>query len=83
MLHASVTYDVKHPIILHQHTITKVIAREIHEVEGHGGSESTIAAIRHKYWISKALPLINDLIKQCVICTRYRDRGMQQRMAYF
>lgn len=60
LLHASVAYDVKHPIILlHQHPVTKMIACEIHEIKGHGGVESTLAAFQHTYLIPKARPLID------------------------
>ena len=80
--YASATHDQKHPVILpRQHSVTRTIASEIHIAAGHSGRERTLAEIRSKYWIPKARPLVNDIIRKCVDCIRYKGNCMQQRMA--
>lgn len=80
--HSPVSHDLKHQIILpRQHHIATIIARKIHVENGHSGREGTMAAIRRRYWIPKARPLVNRIIRRCVICTRYKGSNVHQRMA--
>lgn len=52
--------------LLHMHPVIKITVREIHKVVGHGGRESTVAAIRSKCWLPKARSVVNEITRNCL-----------------
>lgn len=79
---AQISYDEKHPIILpHQHQFTKMVIDQKHLETLHGGTQSTLAQIRRKYWILRGRNTVRNIINQCVICERIKGQTATQLMA--
>lgn len=61
------------PILLpHDHQVTELIFIHAHETIAHSGTQATLAYLRTRYWIPRARPLLNRLIKKCTHCRRSR-----------
>lgn len=79
---ADITYSQKHPILLPtHHHITDLIIREIHERNFHAGIQSTLYAIRHKFWLLDGKNQVRKIIRSCVRCTRFRATPVDYKMA--
>lgn len=75
-------YEVKHPIILSRHTrLANQLAEEAHYILGHGGVETCTQFLRNKFWIVGIRVLLRSVIKECTVCTRYRENPENQFMA--
>ena len=53
-----------------RHPFTSLIVHSIHVKLFHAGTNSTLTAIRHTYWIPTARQYINALLRHCVVCKR-------------
>lgn len=72
---------MKHPIILGDHYIVKLLIRNIHEKQTlHGGAQLMIRMLRDEYWILRARDLVRGSIRKCVVCVRHRARPLSQIM---
>ena len=59
--------DVKHPIILPQHShFTELIIRQKHSKVGRAGTSHTWASIRKRFWIVKGGAAVRHSIGQCI-----------------
>ncbi|XP_063994322.1 uncharacterized protein LOC135171624 [Diachasmimorpha longicaudata] len=71
--HANILYDQKHPIILPQHNhVTDLIIREHHLSHLHSGTQTTLYALRQRYWPLGGKAQIRKIIWRCVECNRAR-----------
>ena len=78
---ATVSYDMKHPILLpHKHPISRMIVEHNHR-QGHRGVAETTAKVRKKYWILKANKISKDVKYKCVECKKSEHRAATQLMA--
>ena len=69
---APLEYDSRHPMLLHhrQH-ITQLIIGDFHFRLHHAGCETTLAALRQKFWIYKrARNTVKGMIKNCLTCIK-------------
>ncbi|CAI2732197.1 unnamed protein product [Schistosoma spindalis] len=72
----------KHPIILpSKHTITNLILRYYHVLEGHVGATQVMATVRERFWVLRGGVAMRRVIKDCVYCKRRNARPIQQLMA--
>ena len=79
---ANIPYGVKHPLILPSESpISKLILISAHQKVGHLGKNSILAETRQTYWIIRAGSMIRQMLSRCVICRRYRAKGLEQKMA--
>ncbi|KAK6165000.1 hypothetical protein SNE40_023748 [Patella caerulea] len=79
---APISYDIRHPYLLPKKSyISYLIALEGHKYSLHGGHLRTAAEIRKTYWIIGDINLSRQVVRQCVICIRYRGKTVEQRMA--
>ena len=80
---APIQDSLKHPaIVSQQHHVTELIVRHTHEVRTlHSGREHTLGSLRQHFWISRCRPLINRVIRSCMICKRRRAEPLKQRMS--
>jgi hypothetical protein len=61
----------RHPVLIpRQSLLSKLIIIEAHARVLHSGSNSTITAIRQKYWIPAIRQQVKAIIHRCVICRR-------------
>lgn len=73
---ASVSQDVKHPIVLPgQGHVSKLLARHYHERALHQGKGITLNEIRSSgYWIIGGGSVVSRLVHECVTCKKLRAK---------
>lgn len=72
----------RHPVILPRDHVGGLILRYLHEQKsGHSGKEHVLSLVRERYWIPKARPMVNKVLRECVTCKRLKGRTCSQRMA--
>ena len=55
---AEVPYAVKHPVLLADHYITKLLLVYLHESSLHQGVETTLVILRQKFWVIRGRRLL-------------------------
>lgn len=83
MQHATLPYDVKHPMLLpRKHHVTDLIIRFYHSQGLHvRGVNATLADIRQRFWIVQGREAIKAWLRHCQECKRRRSIPAQQIMA--
>ena len=71
----------KHPIILPNHHLTKLIIHDVHERNAHVGSNQVMSLLREKYYIMKGFSQIKTVLGKCVECKKERAQPVEQLMA--
>jgi len=72
----------KHPIALPKdHYVSKLIARHYHILNGHSGSQRTLADMREKFWPISGHSLVKEVVGKCVKCRKIRASCQVQKMA--
>jgi hypothetical protein len=75
-------YAARHPIILpRKNWLTKLLVKQYHELQGHGGTNQTLAAISAKFWIVSGREAIREWERECAGCKKRRARPGSQQMA--
>lgn len=78
---ASINYEVKHPIILPaKDHLTEVIIKENHIRHLHSGQTLMMATLRQKYWILGCRNLVKRCVHDCIQCTKFKAKPMNQIM---
>ena len=68
---APVSESTKFPVLLPTyHPFTKLVVLSTHVQQLHSGVNSTLAAIRQRFWILKARQLLKNVLRKCVICRK-------------
>ena len=68
---APVSESTKFPVLLPTyHPFTKLVVLSTHIQQLHSGVNSTLAAIRQRFWIPKARQLLKNVLRKCVICRK-------------
>ncbi|XP_067207875.1 uncharacterized protein [Linepithema humile] len=78
---AFLSYAERHPIILADHRVVRLLISKTHKVTLHGGTQLTLRVLRQQYWIISARSLVKQHIRNCVICVRNRAKPLNQKMA--
>ena len=79
--HAYLNDQNRHPFIIsHKHPLALLIIRSVHS-SGHMGTEWTLAKLRIKFWITRARPIIKQVIRHCFPCKRLFAPPCVQKMA--
>ena len=80
---ASISEEVKHPIILPKEGhVSKLVIRHFHEKTEHQGTGFTLNKIRSSgYWIIGGSSVVSSHIKNCARCRRLRATVQEQKMA--
>ncbi|XP_055911959.1 uncharacterized protein LOC129945983 [Eupeodes corollae] len=78
---ASVSFNIKHPIILPKsNPISNLIITDFHRRYLHAGVSETFAFIRQQFWIMGSRNLIRKIVHKCKTCFMQRKGNMQQIM---
>lgn len=78
---ANIPFEQKHPILLPKvHYVTKLIMENVHINNKHAGAQALLAITRQRYWPEAGKKLAEDIVKQCVSCTRSKPILMEQVM---
>jgi hypothetical protein len=54
---------------------------DAHEKVPHAGPTHTLATLRNEFWLVKGRNTIKQILKDCVVCRKWKAPAMQQRMA--
>lgn len=68
--HSTMPFSQKHPIILPKSCITTLIIENEHRIHLHSGTQTTLYAIRRRYWPIDGRSQVWQTIKKCVRCCR-------------
>lgn len=75
------TRTQKHPILLpSHHHVTDLIIRETHQRMHHAGIQSTLFALRQKFWLLDGKNQVRKIVHKCVVCIRHRPEPIQYKM---
>ena len=75
-------YNQKHPILLpSQHHVSDIIIQELHESHLHAGIQSTLYAIRERFWILNGKNQVRRIVQRYVECIRQRPKFIHAQMA--
>ncbi|XP_014211825.1 uncharacterized protein LOC106641806 [Copidosoma floridanum] len=75
-------YNQKHPILLpSKHPINDTIIRRTHHANLHAGIQTTLYAIRERFWILNGKDQVRKIIHQCIDCIRDRPKILHTQMA--
>ena len=73
---ADIAEETKHPVLLPKSDyFTRLIIQDIHRRAMHGGVSTTVASLRHSFWIPSARQQVRAVLRGCVICTRLNGRA--------
>jgi hypothetical protein len=61
--------------------LIKLIVMDAHEKVLHSGPTHTLAALRNEFWLVRGRSMIKRILKDCVVCKKWKAPAMQQRMA--
>lgn len=78
---ANLPFERKHPLILMQGTIAKLIIADSHEKAMHGGIKLTMNLVREAYWVINLRRQVKKYILNCVKCCRFNKENNVQIMA--
>lgn len=68
---AAISRDAKHPILLPgNHPFTYLVIQYEHQRQLHARAQTTLAAIRNKYWPLSARNSIKKYIRECITCRK-------------
>lgn len=80
--HANTSFDHAHPIILPSKShVTTLIIEQYHKRLFHEGIQTTLSAVRFKYWPIRGRTEVRKVVHQCVRCIRFRATTCKQQMA--
>ncbi|BES89486.1 Hypothetical protein NTJ_02294 [Nesidiocoris tenuis] len=78
---APVPYDQKHQVLLPKnHHVTKLIIRAEHLRALHAGPQSTLSAVRQRYWPVDGKTSVKKITRTCITCYRNKPKPGQQLM---
>jgi len=78
---ADVPFDFKHQILLpSKHKFTRALIISYHRRVKHDGVQSTMSALRQRYWIPSTRRTIKNVLKSCKICFRFSKLRSEQIM---
>ena len=76
-----VTFDVKHPILLHsRHPAVRSLLEHLHEKHCHQGVEYLRALIQQKYAIVKLRTALRTIQSRCVTCRKRKAETLRPMM---
>lgn len=78
---AALTYDQRHPLLIHKKcNLAVLLMRDVHVRTLHGGPQLTRNLIAQRFWIIKGNSLVRQLVRSCVRCARFSGGTGQQVM---
>jgi hypothetical protein len=74
---SSLTYDVKHPIVLpNDHHLIEALVKHVHIEQLHAGVQGTLAALRQNFWIISPRSVVRKILHQCLQCFKVKPSVM-------
>ena len=80
--HSDLLFNQKHPVLLpSNHHVSDLIIRDAHHRNLHGGVQSTLYAVRERFWILNGKNQIRHVLQRCVPCIRQKPKFPHAKMA--
>ncbi|KAK4324412.1 hypothetical protein Pmani_004972 [Petrolisthes manimaculis] len=76
--YADLSYDTKHPIIIPNCHVAKLIVQFQHKILKHAGVHTLMSTIRNSYWIIGLRQMAKRICRECVACKRFDSRPCNQ-----
>jgi hypothetical protein len=70
----------KHPVILPDNHLTRLLVRDVHEKNGHVGVNHTITILRRRYHLLQCYSLVKSVLNACVACKKHHGLPLTQVM---
>jgi hypothetical protein len=78
---SSLTYDVKHPVLLpNHHHIIKILIKHVHIEQLYAGVQGTLTALRQNFWIISPRSVVRKILHQCLQCFKVKPGVMHRIM---
>lgn len=78
---ANVSPETKCPILLPPNNhVTRLLIRETHENQYHSGVQSTLYAIRQRFWLIDGKNQVRKVTKKCTRCFRFKPKSADYKM---
>ena len=79
---SELNYELKYPIILPgTHEFTKKLIYQYHINNAHTGLSTTLTLLREKFWITRGIGAVKNVLHKCISCRRRQARPCSQQMA--
>ena len=79
---ARAKYDTRHPALLPKdHPLSRLILNSTHVKYLHAPVETTISAVRERYWIVGCRQMTRRMMRSCVTCRKQNSQPLKQVMA--
>lgn len=79
---SEIPYDARHPILLpHGHKLTEMIVLNEHIRNLHSGLQSTISAVRARFWPLSVRSTTRKFIRKCIVCFKAKPIVSQAMMS--
>lgn len=79
--HAELSYESKHPIIIPNCHVAKLLVRFQHQLLKHAGVQTLVSTLRNCYWIVGLRRMAKSICKMCVVCRRHDSKACKQPVA--
>lgn len=76
--YSELSYDSKHPIIIPNCHVAKLIVQFQHKLLKHAGVHTLMSTIRNSYWIIGLRQIAKRVCRECVACKRFDSRPCSQ-----
>lgn len=78
---ATIPFCQKHPALLPKdHHLTRLIIDHYHQKNLHAGTQLTLSAIRHRFWIPSGRSVVRQQVGRCTKCFRFKAQNISQIM---
>ncbi|XP_044007558.1 uncharacterized protein LOC122852058 [Aphidius gifuensis] len=79
---AKISYNQKHPILLpSKNYFTDLIIKDIHFRQLHSGIQTTLNAMRQRFWVLDGRNQVRQVIRKCMTCFRFIAEAEKFKMA--
>lgn len=82
LANANIHYNQKYPILLpSRNYVARLLIKLEHIKLYHAGPQTVLANLRQNYWIIHGLREVKSVIKECIICHRFKAESANQLMS--
>ena len=81
LLHSPLPESSRHPVIVGEKEVVRLIITDAHRRVLHSGIEHTLSEVRQSYWIAKARVKVRKVIYSCAYCRNRRAQPKAPIMA--
>ena len=65
-------------ILPHNHHVTMILVRYIHEKNGHFGHKEVLTMLQERFWVVKARIARRQIMTRCIVCRKQRTPTLKE-----